>query len=125
MHAFIIRQDIIKEVIHDMKRLGHLLVALLLSALVSACSAFKTNSPRWNTFSLAQFRQEVEVNSKPDQVWNYSGSDSTYHYFFRDSGRMFIGRRFCCKIRKSEFSLISVTEEQPYTGALVSYSFAF
>lgn len=81
--------------------------------------------PQWIEVIGKELRVEVETKSQKDQVWNYSGSSESHHYFYRETARKFAGKRRYYKVPRADVQGIPRSREVPFNGKAVSRSFAF
>ena len=107
--------------------MSHFLLVWMLCLILCGCVTTSVDSrevPKWENVTVEQFRRTVEDSGSRD-IWNYAGSDSIYHYFYREPGRMFIGSYLYYKVPKADVQGIPRSREVPFDGKAVSRSFAF
>jgi len=80
---------------------------------------------KWIEVTAALCRVKVEMKSQNYHIWNYSGSTQSDHYFYRDTARMFIGKRLYYKVPRADVRGILHGDEKLFDGKLVNHSFAF
>lgn len=110
-----------------MKSVKQFWVACWLFAALLGCATDQghANQPKWIEVTGNQLRVEVETKSQEDQIWHYSGSSESHHYFYRETARKFAGKRLYFKVPKAEVREIPRDKQVPFDGKAVSRSFAF
>lgn len=104
-----------------------LLILCFYSCCIGCVSCSSTASAiNWKEVPIEQFRHEVETSGHHD-VWNYAGSDDSYHYFFRFKALISLfGSDLYRKVARADVpGLISSAEEMRFNGKAWSLSFAF
>lgn len=111
-----------------MKVMSRFTLIWFLFLFVCGCAASNQSRDivRWENVTAGQLSLEVE-ESRPDEIWNYAGSDSSHHYFYREPGSIsiFNRQRIYRKVHKDEVQVIPRDKQVPFDGKAVSRSFAF
>ena len=95
-------------------------------ACLFGCASYH-QLPTWHELSPEKLILEVEQESRPDQLWRYSGSDQHYQYLYRANVNYFcLGRRHdYFKISKENCTWLTVKQERKFDGTPAGYAVLF